>query len=100
MSCRILAIFSDQYWIWILIFEKKGSGYLFDLYNEISMMMRVIQDVTNYGGRGRVFFAMVFVFIKTKTILSLCAPLITINDNSCYFIVHFFRRSSKLPLYC
>jgi len=41
ISCRILAIFSDRDWIWILIFEKKwirtGSGYLFDFYNEISL---------------------------------------------------------------
>jgi len=60
--CRILAIFSDQDWIWIFIFEKgwirTGSGYLFDFYNEISL--RVIQDVRNYGGS--VFFAMVFIF--------------------------------------
>jgi len=46
---RIVAIFSDQDWIWIFICEKKwirtGSGYFFDFYNEISR--RVIQDVTN-----------------------------------------------------
>jgi len=33
ISCRILAIFSDQDWIWIFIFEKvcirTGLGYLF-----------------------------------------------------------------------
>ena len=35
-------------------------------------------------------------------ILSVCATLITIDDNSCYFIVNIFsfRRSSKLLLYC
>jgi len=64
ISCGILAILSDQDWIWIFIFEKNwiraGSGYLFDFYNEISL--RVIQDVTNYGGR--VFFAAVFLFTK------------------------------------
>jgi len=62
ISCRILAIFSDQDWIWIFIFFlnwiRTGSGYLFDFYNEISL--RVIQDVTNDGGS--IFFAMVFKF--------------------------------------
>ena len=64
---------------------------MFDFYNEI--FLRVIQDVTNDGGS--VFFAMVFI-------LSVCAALIAINGNSCYFIVHFFRPSgsSKLFLYC
>jgi len=61
ISCRILAIFSDQDWIWIFIFEKNwirtGSGYWLDFYNEI--FLRVIQDVTNDGGS--VFFAMVTV---------------------------------------
>ena len=55
----------------------------------------MIQDVTNDGGS--VFVAMVFV-------LSVCAVLITINGNSCYFIVivNFFRQSgsSELLLYC
>jgi len=27
---------------------------------------------------------------KIKMILSVCAALITINENSCYFIVNFF----------
>jgi len=95
ISCRILAIFSDQDWIWIFIFEKNwirtGSGYWFYLYNEF--FLRVIQDVTNDGAS--VFFAMVFI-------LTVCAALITINGNSCYFIVNFFRQSgsSKLLLYC
>jgi len=61
ISWRILAIFSDQDWIWIFIFEKNwiriGSGYWFDFYNEI--FLRVIQDVTNDGGS--VFFAMIFI---------------------------------------
>jgi len=39
ISSRILAIFSDQDWIWIFIFEKNWirteSGYWFDFYNEI-----------------------------------------------------------------
>jgi len=50
ISCRILAIFSDQDWIWILIFEKNliRRGYLFDLYNEISL--GVNQEVKNDGG--------------------------------------------------
>jgi len=35
-------------------------------------------------------------------ILSVYAAIITINDDSCYFIVNIFRRggSSKLLLYC
>jgi len=41
----------DQDWIWIFIFEKNwirtGTGYLFDIYNEI--FLKVIQDVTNDG---------------------------------------------------
>jgi len=44
--------FSDQ--DWISIFEKDWirteSGYWFDFYNKI--FLRVIQDVTNDGGRG------------------------------------------------
>ena len=53
----------------------------------------MIQDVTNDGGS--VSFVMVFI-------LSVCAALIAINGNSCYFIVNFFRPSgsSKLLLYC
>ena len=51
ISCRILAIFLDQDWIWIFIFDKNwnrtGSGYLFDFYNEI--FLRVIQDVLIRG---------------------------------------------------
>jgi len=95
ISCRILAIFSDQDWIWIFIFEKNwirtGSGYWFDFYNEI--FLRAIQDVRNDGCS--VFFAMFFI-------LSVCAALITITINSCYFIINFFRpgESSKLLLYC
>jgi len=92
ISCRILAIFSEQDWIWIFIFEKKwiriGSVCWFDFYNEI--FLNVIQDVTNDGGS--VFFA----------IFLCCAALITINGNSCYFIAIFFQPSgsSELPLYC
>ena len=39
---------------------------------------------------------------KIKMILSVCAALITIDDNSCYFIVNIFWQggSSKLLLYC
>jgi len=35
-------------------------------------------------------------------ILSVCAALITVDDNLCYFITNLFRRggSSKLLLYC
>ena len=53
----------------------------------------MLQDVTSDGGS--VFFAMVFI-------LTVCAALITINGNSCYFIVNFLRPSgsSKLFLYC
>ena len=43
---------------------------------------------------------MFLYFKKIKIILSV--GLITINDNSCFFIVNFFRRSgsSKVLLYC
>jgi len=87
-----LDIFLNKNWI------RTGSGYLFDFYNEI--FLRVIQDVTN--DCAVVFFAMIFTFTqKIKMILSVCAALITIDDNSCYFIVNIFRRgeSSKLLLY-
>jgi len=61
ISCKIVAIFSNQDRIWIFIFEKHWirteSGYWFDFYNEI--FLRVIQDVTNDGGS--VFFAMFFI---------------------------------------
>ena len=83
--------FSDQDWILIFIFEKNWSGYWFDFHNGI--FLRVIQDVRNDGGS--VFFGMFFI-------LSVCASLITINGNSCYFIVNVFRPvgSSELLLYC
>jgi len=70
---------------------RTGSGYWLDFYNEI--FLRMIEDVTNDGGS--VSFAMVFT-------LSARAALITINDNSCHFIINFFRPSecSKLLLYC
>jgi len=50
ISCRILAIFSDQDWIFIFekIWIRTGSGCLFDFYNKISL--RAIQDVTNEIG--------------------------------------------------
>jgi len=67
ISCRILAIFSDQDWIWILIFEKKwirtGSGYWFNFYNEI--FLRAIQDVTNDGAK--VFCCVFYVVIMCFT---------------------------------
>jgi len=44
----------------------------------------------------------VAVFFCYFFILSACAALITINGNSCYFIVNFLRPSgsSALLLYC
>jgi len=55
----------------------------------------MIQDVTNYGGRV-VFSLLWFLYSqKIKMILLLCAALITINDNSCYFIVIFFPAKWK-----
>jgi len=57
-------MFPDKDWIWRFIFEKnlirRGSGYLFDFYNENSG--RVIQDVTSDGGS--VFFAKVVICTK------------------------------------
>ena len=65
-SCRILAIFSDQDWIWIFIFEKNwirtASGYLLNFYNEISLKVIKFQDVTNGGVS--TFFATVLIFTK------------------------------------
>jgi len=47
-------------------------------------------------------FSLLFIYLqKIKMLLSVCAALITIDDNSCYFIVNIFRRggSTKLLLY-
>ena len=66
--------------------NRTGSGYWFDFYNEI--FLRVIQNVTN--NRGGVF-ALFFI-------LSVCTALITINGNSCYFIVNLFRPSGSSEL--
>ena len=71
---------------------RTESGYLFDFYNEISR--RVIQDVTNNGVS--VFFAMALICKKIKIILSVCATLITIDDNLCYFMIMFFSRGVEL----
>ena len=64
--CRILAIFLDQNWIWIFIFEKNwfrtGSRYLFDFYYE--SFLTVIQDVTN--DVAVVFFAVIHIHKKSK----------------------------------
>jgi len=81
----------DRIRIGYLFLKKVGSGYWFDFYNEI--FLGVVQDAANDGGS--VFFALVFT-------LSVFAAVITINGNSCYFIVNFFRpsESSKLLLYC
>jgi len=64
------------------------TGYLFDLYNEISM--RVNQDV-KYDGGSVIFPCDGFhIHKKIKIIISGNAALITVNDDSCYFIVIFF----------
>ena len=73
ISWKMLAIFLDQDWIWIFIFEKiwirTGSGYFFDFYNKI--FLRVIQDVTNDGAG--VFFDMIFIFTKNQNdFVSMC----------------------------
>ena len=99
ISCGILAVFSDQDWIWILIFEKNwirtGSGYWFD-FKEISL--RVVQNVINDGVMV-VFPLLLFLYLqKNKTILSVSTALITINDNSCYVTVYFFLRSGSRKL--
>jgi len=75
ISCRILAIFLDQDWIWIFIFEKNwiktGSGYLFDFYSEI--FLRVIQNVTNDDGAVVFFAIMIFIFTKNQNdFVSVC----------------------------
>ena len=66
-----------------------------DFYNDISM--RLIQDVTNDGGC--VFFAMGYIHKNIKSLLSVCAALITINDVSCYFIISFFFREVEVVSY-
>jgi len=90
ISCRIRTIFSDQVWIWIFMFEKDliRTGYLFDFYDEISF--GVNQDVKNVGGSA--FFLCYGFCINTKIniIFSGNAALITVNDDSCYFITIFF----------
>jgi len=60
----------------------------------------VIQDVTNDDTAA--FFAMIFIFTKNKIIFLVCAALIKIDDNSCYFILNIFLRgeNSKLLFYC
>jgi len=102
ISCRILAIFLDQDWIWIFIFEKNWIRQDQDIclisitkfsweWFKMSQMMVLL------------FSLLWFLYSqKIKMILSVCATLITIDDNSCYFIVNIFRRggSSELLLYC
>jgi len=87
----------DQDWIRIFVFEKNwittGSRYFFDFYNEI--FLRVIQDGTNDGAVAVVFFAMIFISTKNQNGWLVCTPLITIDDNSCYFIINIFRRGCK-----
>jgi len=70
---------------------RTGNAYLLDFYNDISI--RVIQDVTNDGGS--FFFAMGYIHTNIKILLSVRAALITINDNSCYFIMTFFPAKWK-----
>ena len=98
MSCKIHARFSDQDWIWIFIFEKKliRTGYLFDFYNEISL--GVNQEVKNGG---RVFFLCdgFYIHKKIKIISSGNAAIITVNDDSCYFIVTFFSWSGSSNMF-
>ena len=100
VSCRILAIFLDQDWIWIFIFEKNWIRIRIFVWFLNEIFLRVIQDVTNDGAV--VFFAMIFVFTKNQNdFLSMCCTH-HIQNNSCYFIVNIFWRgeSSKLILYC
>jgi len=89
ISCRILAIFSEPDWIWIFIFEKNGSGQDQDI---------CLISITKFPGElFKMSQMMVVVFSllwflyaqKIKIIFSVCAALITINDNSCYFIIIF-----------
>ena len=84
--------FLDQDWICIFNFEKNRirtrSGYLFDFYKEISL--RVIQDVT------KVFSLLWFLYSQNiEMILPPCAALITVTNNSCYFMVNFFPAKWK-----
>ena len=102
--CRILAIFLDQVWIWIFIFEKIGSGQHQDI---------CLISITKFSWeRFKMSQTMVLLFSllwflysqKIKVILSVgvlhWSQLMIIN--LCYFIVNIFRwsGSSKLLLYC
>ena len=98
ISCRILAIFADQDWIWISIFEKNwirtGSGYfLISITKCPGEWFKMSQMIVV------VFSLLWFLFAqKIKIILSVCAALITNNDNnSCYLI--FFHGSGSSYFY-
>jgi len=58
-------------------------------------LLRVIQDVTNDGGS--VFLLRILFSQKNQSysVSRLCAALITVNDNSCYFVVIFFPAKWK-----
>ena len=101
----------EQRWAWtrsvldILqdICDFFGSGLDLDIYfwNKLDQGICLIsitkfscewfEDVTNVEMMVQVFSLLCFfIHKKIKMILSVCAALITINDNSCYLIVNFF----------
>ena len=97
ISCGTRGIFSDQGWIWIFIFEKIGSGQDQDI--GLISIMKFSWEWFKMSQMMAAVFSVVLVFI-----LSVClrVALITIHDNSGYFIANFFRPSgsSKLPVRC
>jgi len=101
ISSRILAIFLVQDWIWILIFDKNwimtGSDICLISITTFSWEWFTMSQIM-------VLLLSLLWFLysqKIKMILSACAALITIDDNSCYCIVNIFQRggSSKLLSY-
>ena len=100
--CRILAIFLDQNWIWIFIFEKKMVQDRIKIF--VWFLLRKFSDSDSRCHKWCCccFLCCYSYSQKIKMVLSVCAAFITIDDNSCNFIVNIFRQSgsSKLLLYC
>ena len=75
-----------------------------NLLQPASSPIQVQSNARLCNGGGSVFFAMVFIFTKNQNyfVSVSCAAFITINGDSCYFIVNIFRPSGscKLLLYC
>jgi len=91
--------FLDQDWIWIFIFEKKMDQdiCLISITKFSWEWFKMLQTMM-------LLFSLLLWFLysqKIKMTLSVCAPLITIDGNSFYFVLNLFQRdgSSKLLSY-